>query len=105
MLRNNREVYILSLTHGLCYLQIVFFVLVGKTVSPGVAIDRSPSTQELMNLIQEARQYDEILAHQLETSKAYGFASNPQYGDYTLQTSAGQVAAVRALLDDMAKVV
>ena len=80
-------------------------VLVGKTVSPGVAIDISPSTQELMNLIQEARQYDEILAHQLETSKAYGFARNPQYGDYTLQTSAGQVAAVRALLDDMAKVV
>ena len=26
-------------------------------------------------------------------------------GDYTLQSSAGQVAAVRALLDDMAKAV
>lgn len=80
-------------------------VLIGKTVSPGVALDKSPSTQDLINLIQEARQYDEILAHQLETSKAYGFAHNPQYGDYTLQSSAGQVAAVRALLDDMAKAV
>lgn len=80
-------------------------VLIGKTVSPGVAIDKSPSTQDLVNLIQEARQYDEILAHQLETSKKYGFARNPMYGDYTLQSSAGQVAAVRALLDAMAKTV
>ena len=80
-------------------------VLIGKTVSPGVAIDKSPSTQDLVNLIQEARQYDEILAHQLETSKKYGFARNPMYGDYTLQSSAGQVAAVKALLDAMAKTV
>lgn len=80
-------------------------VLIGKTVAPGVAIDKSPSTQDLVNLIQEARQYDEILAHQLETSKKYGFARNPMYGDYTLQSSAGQVAAVRALLDAMAKTV
>lgn len=80
-------------------------VLIGKTVSPGVAIDKSPSTQDLVNLIQEARQYDEILANQLETSKKYGFARNPMYGDYTLQSSAGQVAAVRALLDVMAKTV
>lgn len=80
-------------------------VLIGKTVSPGVAIDKSPSTQDLVNLIQEARQYDEILAHQLETSKKYGFARNPMYGDYTLQSSAGQVVAVRALLDAMAKTV
>ena len=80
-------------------------VLIGKTVSPGVALDKSPSTQELMNLVQEARQYDEVLANQLETSTKFGFARNAQRGDYTLHTSAGQVAAVRALLDDMAKAV
>ena len=45
------------------------FIALPTLPAPGVAVDKSPSIQDLMNLIQEARQYDEILAHQLETSK------------------------------------
>lgn len=51
-------------------------VLVGNIVSAGVATDKSPTEQVLRELIAKARQYDETLAHLLETSTRTGFARN-----------------------------
>lgn len=79
-------------------------VLVGNIVSAGVATDKSPTEEVLRELIAKARQHDETLAHLLETSTKSGFARNSLEGDYTLHTSAGQVAAVKALLDAMSEV-
>ena len=73
-------------------------VLVGKTVASGVAIDKSPTEATLKALIEEAKIYDIELANYLT-----GFFTDV-FNPPAMKSSAGYVAAVRELLDEIKKV-